>query len=106
MILEEDPEPDTSYLTQPGFEERQSAHESGELGFLTVRIEAVVFIEDTEQTLVSPGLRSVESDLDDDEIDEIISEEWRALRAVLKTVGTPTENLPIEVQHEWLEWRT
>jgi hypothetical protein len=106
VIVEDDPEPDVSYLMQEGFEERRKAHKRGELGFLGVHVEADVFIEDTEQTLVSPGLAGIESDLDDGELDQIVSEEWTALRTVLKTVGVATEQLPLEVDPGWIEWRT
>jgi len=48
----------------------------------------------------------IESDSEDEYLDEIIAREWEALRAVLKTVGVPTDQLPLEVQREWIEWRT
>ncbi|KKK92191.1 hypothetical protein LCGC14_2705370, partial [marine sediment metagenome] len=31
---------------------------------------------------------------------------WAALRAVLKTVGVATEQLPLEADRKWIEWRT
>ena len=71
-----------------------------------MRVEADVFIKDTEQMLVSPGLEGIESDLAEGELDQIIGEEWTALRAVLKTVGVATEQLPLEASREWIEWRT
>lgn len=106
MIVEDDPEPDVSYLAQEGFEDRRKAHARGEFVFLAVCVEADVRIEDTDQTLVSPGLCGVESDLAQEELDQIISEEWTSLRAVLKTVGISTDQLPLEVDPEWIEWRT
>lgn len=106
MIVEDDPDPDVLYLAQEGFEERRKAHKRGEFGFLGVHVEADVLIEDTEQTLVSPGLGGIESDLVESELDQIVGEEWNALRAVLKTVGVATEQLPLEVDPEWIEWRT
>lgn len=105
VIVEDDPDPDVSYLMQEGFEERRRAHKRGELGFVGVHVEATVFIEDTEQTLVSPGLWGIENDLDEEELDQIVGEEWNALRNVLKTVGVTTEQLPLEVDREWIEWR-
>lgn len=106
VIVENDPDPDVSYLEQEGFEDRRAAYKRGELGFLGVRVEADVFIKDTEQMLVSPGLEGIESDLAEGELDQIIGEEWTALRAVLKTVGVATEQLPLEASREWIEWRT
>ena len=106
VIVEDDPDPDVSYLEQDGFEERRAAYKRGELGFLIVRVEADVFIEDTEQMLVSPSLGGIESDLSEEELDGIVSEEWAALRTVLKTVGVATGQLPLEADHKWIEWRT
>lgn len=106
MIVEDDPDPDVVYLAEAGFEERRAAYKGGELGFLCVRVESDVLIKDTEQTLVSPGLGSIESDLTESELDQIIDEEWGALRVVLKTVGVPTHQLPLEIDREWIEWRT
>ena len=106
VIVEDDGDPDVSYLEQDGFEERRAAYKRGELGFLIVRVEADVFIKDTEQLLVSPGLGGIESDLSEEELDGIVSEEWAALRAVLKTVGVATEQLPLEADRKWIEWRT
>ena len=106
VIVKDDPDPDVLYLEQEGFDERRTAYKRGELGFLIVRIEADVFIKDTEQTLVSPGLGGIESDLSEEELDGIISEEWTALRVVLKAVGVATEQLPLEADRKWIEWRT
>ena len=58
------------------------------------------------QTLRSGGLNGIESDSEQDELDEIIHEEWSRLRDVLKTVGVPTDQLPLEVDRSWVEWRT
>ena len=106
MIVEDDPDPDVAYLSEAGFEERRKAHRRGEFKFLGVHVEADVVIEETEQTLVSPGLWGVESDLVDGELDQIVGEEWNALRPVLKSVGVATEQLPLEVDPGWIEWRT
>jgi hypothetical protein len=105
-VVEEDPDPDVSYLAQEDLAERRTAHERGEFGLVGVRVEADVFIEGTEQTLTSPGLWGVESDLSEDELDQLVAEEWSALRAVLKAVGVSTEQLPLEADREWIEWRT
>lgn len=105
-IVEDDPDPDASYLDQEGFESRLVAYKSGEFGFLSVRLEADLLIEHTEQTLVSPGVSGIESDCGDDEIDRIVQDEWIALRDVLKAVGISTTYLPLDADREWIEWRT
>lgn len=105
-IVEDDPSADVAYLREEGFEERRKAHERGELGFICVRLEADVLIEGTDQTLLSPGLGGIESDLSEAELTEIVGDEWFALRNVLKTIGAPTNELPLEANVEWIEWRT
>jgi hypothetical protein len=106
VIVEADPEPDVSYLEQEDFEDRSLAYKKGDFSFVGVRAEAEVVIEDVLQTLTSGGLYGVESDSEDEYIDEIAAREWEALRGVLKAVGVPTEQLPLDVQREWIEWRT
>ena len=106
VIVEDDPDPDVSHLDQEGFEERRAAYKRGEFTFYGVHVESDMLIEETEQMLVSPGLWGIESDLSEEELDGIVSEEWAALRAVLKTVGVSTEQLPLEANREWIERRT
>ena len=106
VVVEEDSDPDVSYLEQEGLEERLAEYRKGEFGFVTVRAEAEVGIAETEQLLASPGLRGIENDATPEEIEQIAAEEWAALRNVLKTVGVSTEQLPLELDREWIEWRT
>lgn len=106
VIFEEDPDPDVSYLEQDEFEERLGAFKRGEFNFVGVRVEAEVLIAETVQLLTSPGLAGIESDTDEEGLDQMIGDEWSALRAVLKTVGVPTEKLPLAVDRAWIEWRT
>jgi hypothetical protein len=106
VVVEDDPDPDVSYLDQKELTDRRAAYRRGEFAFLGVRAEAEVLIEGTVQQLVSPGLWGIESDSGDEYLDQAASEEWTALRAVLKTVGVPTEQLPLTVPREWVEWRT
>lgn len=73
-----------------------------ESDLVSVRAEAEVAIEGTLQILESGGLIGVERD----EVTEIAAEEWTRLRTVLKTVGVATEQLPLDVHREWIEWRT
>lgn len=100
MIIEPDPEPDVL------LREERAAFERGEIGFVGVHIDADVHIKDTDQVLTSPGAWGIEDDVDTVVLDQIINEEWSALRAVLKTVGVPTDKLPLEIEREWIEWRT
>ena len=106
IVVESDPDPDASYLEQDEFENRLAAYKRGEFELQGVRAEAEVVIEGIPQTLTSGGLYGIESDSDDEYFDEIVAKEWETLRAVLKTVGVPTEQLPLDVKREWIEWRT
>lgn len=107
MIVEEDPDPDVSYLDQDELADRRSAYLRREFSHVGVRVEADVYLEETEQGLRSPGLWGVESDLTEDELAQIVEEEWGALRSVLKAVGVSTTQLPLEVDPEWpIERRT
>lgn len=106
VIYEEDPDPDVSYLDQSDLADRKTAFKKGEFNFVGVRVDAEVLIAETVQTLTSPGMWGIESDTTEEELEQLVSEEWGALRAVLKTVGVPTEQLPLDVQREWIEWRT
>lgn len=106
VVVEEDPDPDVTYLAQEDLAERQAAYERDEFALVVVRVEAEVVIAEVAQTLTSAGLAGVESDLDEGELDQIVAEEWSALRGVLKAVGVPTDQLPLEADREWIEWRT
>ena len=68
--------------------------------------EADVLIEGIEQTLTSGGTWGIEDDAEDEYLDEIIEQEWSALRGVLKTVGVSTDQLPLEIDRAWIQWRT
>lgn len=104
LVVEPDPYASEENLVWS--DERRAAYKRGEFGFLLVRAVADVSIENTPQTLTSVGCGLVESDGDDDYMGEIFSEEWAELRDVLKAVGVPTKKLPLEVEREWIDWRT
>ena len=106
VIVESDPDPDASYLEQEEFEDRLKSYKKGDFELQGVRAEAEVVIEGITQTLTSGGLSGIESDSEENFFDEIIAKEWETLRAVLKTVGVPTEQLPLDVDRAWVEWRT
>ena len=105
VLVEHDPDPDTSYLEQEEFEERLAAFNRGEFSFVGVRAEAEVVIEGTVQTLTSPGLWGIESDSGEEYIEQVSGEEYHALRDVLLAVGIATSQLPREVDKGWIEWR-
>jgi hypothetical protein len=73
--------------------------------YMRAHAEAEVIIEGVEQMLTSGGMWGIEDDAEDEYLDEIIDGEWSALRTVLKTVGVPTEQLPLAVDRAWIEWR-
>jgi hypothetical protein len=95
----------TAYLRQEGFEDRLAAYEKDEFDFVYARAEAEVVIEEIMQVLTSAGLYGIESDTDEEALSQIVSDEWIALRKVLTAVGVPTEQLPLEVDRTWVEWR-
>lgn len=105
VVFEPDPDPEASYLEQDEFEDRRATYEGGEWRLVGCHAEAEVLIAETRQTLRSNGLSGIESDSEQEYLDEIIHGEWSRLRDVLKTVGVPTDQLPLEVEREWIEWR-
>jgi len=105
VVVEADTDPDASYLDARELSERRERFRRGEFEFLRVRAEAEVLIEGTVQTLTSPGLSSIESDLDAKDVDQVMGEEWSALRGVLKAVGVPTKQLPLEYERSWVTRR-
>lgn len=106
IVVEDDPNPDASYLDQKEFAERRAEYRRGGFRFVGVRAIAEVVIAETTQTLTSAGLYGIESDVEEEELGQIANEEWSSLRVVLKTVGVSTEQLPLEVEAAWIEWRT
>jgi hypothetical protein len=107
VVRDEDTETDASYLEQEGFKSRLASYRRGQLHFYEMWIEADVAVEEGVQALVrSTGVGGIESDTTEEELDELITEDWRTLRAALKTMGVPTEQLPLEVDRAWIEWRT
>lgn len=106
VVRDADENVDTSYLEQSEFEGRLAEYKRGKLHFYEMRIEADVELDEGVHALVSStGVAGIESDTTEEELDEMIVEEWRTLRSALKTVGVPTEQLPVEVDPTWVEWR-
>ena len=106
VVVEPDTDPDASYLDARELSERRGAFGRGEFELLRVHAEAEVLIEGTVQRLTSPGLSGIESDLDAQDVDQVVGEEWSALRGVLKAVGVPTKQLPLEVDRAWIQRRS
>lgn len=103
VLVEADEDADASYLLND--EARLEAYEREQFEIVCVRVEADVVIEGLPQTLVSVGCTGLESDLSEEEFERVTTQEWMALRNVLKQVGVPTEQLPLEADREWVEWR-
>jgi hypothetical protein len=99
IVVEPDLDPDLSDLDPA----TRTLCESGVIQLCGVRAEADVLIRGTEQTLASTGTWSVEPG---EYLDEVARHEWAQLRDVLKTVGVPTDQLPLEVDPEQIDWRT
>lgn len=93
--------PDASYLEQEGFEARLASYRRGQLQLLEVHLDAEVQIAETTQVLRSPGVGGIESDVTKEELEPLLQEEWEALRRVLKAVGVPTAELPLNFDPEW-----
>jgi len=101
VVVEEDLDPDASYLNEEG----AAALANGDFKFVGVRAEADVIIGGIPQTLASAGVWGIESDADE-YIEQVVEHEWGTLRNVLKAVGLSTEQLPLKASPEWIEWRT
>lgn len=102
VVFEADPDADASYLEHEELATRRAEYRRGDFHFVRVQIVATVSVAETEQRLVSPGLGGIESDTIgyQEEIDEIVAEEWRRLRAVLLAVGVSSAELPLEASRE------
>lgn len=93
-------------MREDGFEDRLASYKRGQLHFYEMWVEADILVDEGVQALVtSSGVGGIESDTDEEDLDALIVEEWRALRAALKKMGVRTEELPLDVQAEWIEWR-
>jgi hypothetical protein len=106
IVFEQDPDASEKYLE--GVEEladRLAEYKRGGFEFMCVRAVAEVRIEGIDQVLTGAGAYAIESDSEDEYLEEIATEEWKSLRNVLKAVGVPTTELPLEVDRKWVEWR-
>jgi hypothetical protein len=106
VLIEQDPDADVSYLEQDEFEDRLASYKRGEFELVGVRAQADVVIEGVLQVLESGGTYGIESDSEEEYFEQIFVQEWESLRTVLKTVGVPTDKLPLEVDRAWIEWKT
>ena len=106
VVRDLDAEPEAAYLMQEGFEDRLAEYESGKLHFYELWIEADVVMDNGAQALVtSSGINGIESDTTEEELDDLIAQEWTVVRVALKNIGVATEQLPLDVKNEWVEWR-
>lgn len=78
---------DDSYLKQDGFEDRRAEYENGGFGHIGIRAVAQVNINDTVQTIKSPGLWGIEDDSGDEYFAEVEQEQRDELAAILKEMG-------------------
>ncbi len=94
ILLLDDPDPDASYLEQEGFEDRLRAYERGDFGFMGVVAEVEVDVEGTIQTIRSAGIWGVESDSDDDHVQELAEEEREDLLSQLNALNVTVRGKP------------
>lgn len=105
VLVLPDEDPDTSFLDQDEFEDRKEAFRRGDFSFVGVRAEAEIVVDGITQTITSGGLWGVESDAGDRYILEVGHEEYNDLRKILKTLGVPTSELPLDLDQKQIEWR-
>ncbi len=105
VLVLPDEDPDTSFLDQDEFEDRKEAFARGDFSFVGVKAQAEIVVDGIVQQIVSGGLWGIESDAGDAYIKEVAGEEYTDLRQILKTLGVPTSELPVDVNPSWIEWR-
>lgn len=83
--------PDTSYLEQPGFEERLQQYRQGGFDYVGVRAAVDLPIPYGKDRILvkveSPGLWGVESDSDEGYLDSVFQEEIDTLTDMLTELG-------------------
>ena len=83
--------PDSSYLEQEGFEDRQEQYRQGEFEFVGVRAAVelpIPFGKDRILTRIeSPGLWGIESDSGEDYLESVFQEESNILADMLAELG-------------------
>jgi hypothetical protein len=82
-----DPFRDTSYLQQPGLEDRYQQFRNGDFGFIGIQAVAEIVADGVCQTITSGGLWAIESDSDRSYLCEIEQEEVDHLKAILQSLG-------------------
>jgi len=105
VLVLPDEDSDTSFLDQDEFEDQKQAFQRGDFSFVGVVAKAEIVVDGIVQTITSGGLWGIESDSDKTYIAEVAGEEYGDLRRILKTLGVPTSELPMEVDPKWIEWR-
>jgi hypothetical protein len=83
-----DLDPDTSYLTQNGFEDRLRQYRADGFNFIGIRACAdVTFADGVHQSIYSGGLWGIESDSEESNLREVEAEELADLRRTLHEAG-------------------
>jgi hypothetical protein len=84
----DDPDGDSSYLSEAEDRDRLEALHRGDWGFVGVRAQAQAVLDgNVVQDLTSGGLWSIESDSDKDHFREVGAEELSTLKDQLRAVG-------------------
>ena len=91
-----DESPDTSWLDDASGRERLVAFREGTWHLIGIQASATVLIplggHFVTQTVTSPGLFGIESDSDEDYLDQVFADECASLAAMLSAIGvTVTE---------------
>ena len=82
-----DEHPDTSWLEgEPYWADRWAAYKRGEFHFIGIRAKADIVVNETIQTITSGGLWGVESDSNQEHLDDIAKEEIDEVRDILKAL--------------------
>jgi hypothetical protein len=82
-----DSDPDTSYLTQEGFEDRCAEYHNGAFEFIGIRASASIRVGNFLQSITSGGLWGIESDSDKPYLKEIEDEQLSELRDIRHELG-------------------
>lgn len=87
MVVEQDLDPDPSYLDQDGFEDRRKAYYEMDFYFVGIRAVATIRIKDVIQTISSPGLWGIESDSGEEYFESVYADEKNVLHEMLAELG-------------------
>ena len=91
-IIHLDNDPDISYLEQEGFEDRLKAYNNSQFGFVGLLVNATFAIQLSENTwkidtISTGGLWGIESDSQDEYLEEVWREEYEEMMNMLDIIG-------------------